>query len=63
MGATDLLERRSKRLGELIEMAAPIRMICAEVMLVTESAISLNPSFKSQLLLKLQEGNDENIAS
>jgi hypothetical protein len=45
-----LLEGRSKRLVELIEMAAPIDIICKEVELLVEAVKPLDSTFKSWAL-------------
>lgn len=43
-----LLEGRAKRLNELLEIAAPMDMICKEIMLLVDAAEPLEPkSFKS----------------
>lgn len=42
-----LLLGRSKRLEELLEIAAPTDMICKEVMLLVEAAKPLDPKFRS----------------
>lgn len=43
-----LLEGRSKRLNELLEIAAPQEMICKEVILIVQAASLLSPhTFKS----------------
>lgn len=42
-----LLECRSKRLEELLAMAAPMDMICKEVMLLVEAVKPLDPKFRS----------------
>ncbi len=42
-----LLESRSKRLVELIDMAAPIDMICKEVKLLAKAVEPLDPTLKS----------------
>ncbi len=38
-----LLESRAKRLNELLEMAAPIDIICKEIVLLREAAEPLAP--------------------
>jgi hypothetical protein len=39
-----LLEGRSKRLNQLIKIAAPKHMICKEVILIVQIAMVLNPN-------------------
>jgi len=45
-----LLESRSKRLGELLEMSAPIDIICQEVKLLVEAIKPLDLKFRSWAL-------------
>ncbi len=54
-----LLEGRSKRLEELLEIAAPIDMICKEVKLLAEAVKPFDPKFRSWALKESINENPE----